>query len=189
MWPFQQPSAVTASHEAIAEPVQLPEKLRNSQTMHLGDPRRAPQARNAGRRKIRCLRPLYPIQIVLGDEHVAYSEGRRRIENQADPELERTRRAGEEGLPKSRSVGSYPRIVGAVMSTLSVRLPNSLHQQIRELAKREGISINQFISTAAAEKLSALMTEEYLEKRPSRAKFEDTLSRLPDVEPEEYDRL
>ena len=78
------------------------------------------------------------------------------------------------------------------MSTLSVRLPNSLHQQIRELAKREGISINQFISTAAAEKLSALMTEEYLEKRASRAsraKFEDALSKLPDAEPEEYDRL
>jgi len=78
------------------------------------------------------------------------------------------------------------------MSTLSVRLPNSLHQQIRELAKREGISINQFISTAAAEKLSALMTEEYLEKRASRAsraKLEDALSKLPDVEPEEYDQL
>lgn len=78
------------------------------------------------------------------------------------------------------------------MSTLSVRLPSSLHQQIRELAKKEGISINQFITTAAAEKLSALMTEEYLEKRARRAsreKFERALSRLPDVEPEEHDRL
>jgi hypothetical protein len=78
------------------------------------------------------------------------------------------------------------------MSTLSVRLPNSLHQQIRELAKREGISINQFISTAAAEKLSALMTEEYLEKRARRASreaFDETLARLPDIEPEERDRL
>lgn len=78
------------------------------------------------------------------------------------------------------------------MSTLSVRLPNSLHRQIRELAKREGISINQFISTAAAEKLSALMTEEYLEKRARRASreaFDDALAQLPDVEPEEHDRL
>jgi hypothetical protein len=78
------------------------------------------------------------------------------------------------------------------MSTLSVRLPKSLHEQIRELAKREGISINQFIATAAAEKLSALLTEEYLEKRAkrgSREKFERALAQLPDMAPEELDRL
>ena len=78
------------------------------------------------------------------------------------------------------------------MSTLSLRLPNSLHREIRELAKKEGISINQFITTAAAEKLSALMTEEYLEKRARRGNreaFEEALARLPDVEPEEFDRL
>ncbi|MFW6175710.1 MAG: toxin-antitoxin system HicB family antitoxin [Acidobacteriota bacterium] len=78
------------------------------------------------------------------------------------------------------------------MSTLSVRLPNSLHRQIRELAKREGISINQFLSTAAAEKLSALMTEEYLSERAERASretFDEALAELPDVEPEEHDRL
>lgn len=78
------------------------------------------------------------------------------------------------------------------MATLSLRLPTSLHREIRELAKREGISINQFITTAAAEKLSALVTEEYLEKRAkrgSREKFEEALAQLPDVEPEEHDRL
>jgi hypothetical protein len=55
-----------------------------------------------------------------------------------------------------------------------------------------GTSIDQFISTAAAEKLSALMTEEYLERRAirgSREKFERALSRLPGVEPEGHDRL
>lgn len=78
------------------------------------------------------------------------------------------------------------------MSTLSVRLPNSLHRQIRELAEKEGISINQFISSAAAEKMAALMTVEYLEqraKRASRETFEAALSQLPDVEPEDFDRL
>jgi hypothetical protein len=61
---------------------------------------------------------------------------------------------------------------------------------VRELAKREGISINQFISTALAEKLSALMTQEYLEaraRRGSRRKFDRALSKVADVEPEEYD--
>lgn len=78
------------------------------------------------------------------------------------------------------------------MSTLSVRLPDSLHRQIRRLAQQEGISINQFISTAAAEKMAALMTLDYLEeraKRGSREKFEAALAKLPDVEPESHDRL
>jgi hypothetical protein len=78
------------------------------------------------------------------------------------------------------------------MSTISLRLPDSLHRQIREWAARDGISINQFISTAAAEKLAALMTVDYLEeraKRASREKFEAALARVPDVEPEDYDKL
>lgn len=78
------------------------------------------------------------------------------------------------------------------MSTMSLRLPASLHEQARELAKREGISVNQLITTALAEKMSALMTEDYLEARAargSREKFEAVLAKVPDVEPEERDRL
>jgi hypothetical protein len=78
------------------------------------------------------------------------------------------------------------------MSTLSLRLPNSLHRQLRELAKREGISINQFISSAVGEKMAALMTAEYLAERArrgSREKFESALAQVPDVEPEDFDRL
>lgn len=78
------------------------------------------------------------------------------------------------------------------MSTISLRIPESLHKRIRELASEDGISINQFISTAAAEKLAALMTVEYLEKRAkrgSREKFEAALARLPDTEPDDYDKL
>ncbi|MCP4357951.1 MAG: toxin-antitoxin system HicB family antitoxin, partial [Chloroflexi bacterium] len=44
------------------------------------------------------------------------------------------------------------------MSTLSLRLPNYLHDTVRDLAKQENISINQFITVALAEKVSALMT-------------------------------
>lgn len=76
------------------------------------------------------------------------------------------------------------------MSTLSLRLPESLHKGIRELAEREGISINQFITTAAAEKLAALMTEDYLgerAKRASRARYEAALDQVPDAEPEPGD--
>ena len=49
------------------------------------------------------------------------------------------------------------------MSALSLRLPHSLHERARTLARREGISINQLISTALAEKISALLTRSTLE--------------------------
>ena len=78
------------------------------------------------------------------------------------------------------------------MSTLSLRLPESLHRRVRELADREGISINQFIATAVAEKMSALLTEEYLQaraQRGSRAKYEVALAQVPDIEPGDRDRL
>ena len=54
------------------------------------------------------------------------------------------------------------------MSTLSLRLPESLHKQLKDVAEREGVSINQLITTAVAEKLSALMTADYLEERATR---------------------
>ena len=78
------------------------------------------------------------------------------------------------------------------MSTMSLRLPESLHERARELAKREGISINQFIATALAEKLSALDTVEYLTARAargSRDSFLDALSKVPAGEPPEGDEL
>ena len=78
------------------------------------------------------------------------------------------------------------------MSTISLRLSESLHKTVRKLAKKEGVSINQLVSTAVAEKLSALMTEEYLQsraKRGSRKKFLKVLSKVPDVEPPSEDRI
>lgn len=77
------------------------------------------------------------------------------------------------------------------MSTLSLRLPDSLHKRVKELASEEGISINQFIATAVAEKMAALMTEDYLQERAargSRARYEAALAQVPDVEPDENDR-
>ena len=79
------------------------------------------------------------------------------------------------------------------MSTsLSLRLPNSIHKQLKMYAEADGISMNQFIATAVAEKLASLATMEYLEQRAqrgSKGKFNAALSRVPDVEPEEDDKL
>ena len=67
------------------------------------------------------------------------------------------------------------------MSTISLRLPESLRKQTRELAKQEDISINQFIATAVAEKMAALMTVDYLAERGargSRKKFNAALGKV-----------
>ena len=78
------------------------------------------------------------------------------------------------------------------MSTLSLRLPESLHRSARELAEKENISINQLITLALAEKLAALGAEEYLEaraKRASKKKFDKAMSKVSKIEPPDYDRL
>lgn len=78
------------------------------------------------------------------------------------------------------------------MSTLSVRLPDSLHKKLKELAEKEGVSMNQFITLAVSEKMSALLTVDYLKERAERGNrkaFEQIMSEVPDVEPEEYDKL
>ena len=78
------------------------------------------------------------------------------------------------------------------MSTLSLRLPESLHRKLRELAERDDVSINQFIATAVAEKAAALLTVDYLEKRGRRGGarlFDRLLGRVPDVPPIAGDEL
>jgi len=72
------------------------------------------------------------------------------------------------------------------MSALSLRLPESIHRHIRDIAKKEGVSINQFISSAVSEKISALMTEDYLKQRAKRANKEDfrkILAKVPNRKP------
>jgi hypothetical protein len=76
------------------------------------------------------------------------------------------------------------------MSIVQIQIPDSLQKSLHELASRDGVSIDQFISIAIAEKISALMTENYLKERAktgSREKYEAILAKVPDVEPELYD--
>jgi predicted DNA-binding protein len=78
------------------------------------------------------------------------------------------------------------------MSVLSVRLPQSLHERLRQLSKKENISINQFILWAVAEKVGTLDAMDYLAGRAARGDREKLLAVLdkaPDVEPEDYDKL
>ena len=70
------------------------------------------------------------------------------------------------------------------MSILSLRLPQSIHQNAKLYAQREGISVNQLAATALAEKLAALAAEDYIAQRGQRAsaqEFAAALALVPDV--------
>jgi predicted DNA-binding ribbon-helix-helix protein len=78
------------------------------------------------------------------------------------------------------------------MAILSVRLPNSVHKSLKQLAEREGISINMLIASAVAEKMAALEAETYIQNRAAkgnRTAFEVALGQVPALEPMPGDAL
>jgi hypothetical protein len=77
------------------------------------------------------------------------------------------------------------------MSAISIRLPDSLHRMARDIARQDQVSMNQFIASAVAEKVSALATEQYLSERATRGsatKFRAALAQVPDATPDHFDR-
>jgi hypothetical protein len=78
------------------------------------------------------------------------------------------------------------------MSQLTIQLPESWHGQLQELAAREGVSVEQFVATATAEKLSAVLSDGFLRREAvlgSRAEFDRIMAKLPRVPPEPGDEL
>jgi len=70
--------------------------------------------------------------------------------------------------------------------------PDSIHRHIKEIANRDGVSINTFITSAVAEKVSALTTEDYIVARAKRARkgaFKKVLDSVPKREPLPGDEL
>ena len=55
--------------------------------------------------------------------------------------------------------------------TYPLRLPRSLKETVEQLSREDGTSINQFVATAVAEKVSALQTAKYFSDRRARADF------------------
>jgi hypothetical protein len=72
------------------------------------------------------------------------------------------------------------------MTALTIRLPNSVHESIKALARKDGISVNQFIASAAAEKMASFQTLDYLRQEAALGKreyFDAFLNAVPDVAP------
>ena len=76
------------------------------------------------------------------------------------------------------------------MSTFALRLPDSLYAHARKLAEQDQASLNQFITVAVAEKVSALNAAAFFAERAVAANPIDLatfLSKVPDRSPLEGD--
>ena len=78
------------------------------------------------------------------------------------------------------------------MSTMNIKVPDSLLKQAKKMAEQEDVTVEQLINSALAEKMAAWRTVEYLKERAARSdrgKFEQAMSKVPEMEPEAFDRL
>ena len=71
------------------------------------------------------------------------------------------------------------------MGVLSIRIPDSLHNELKKVSKLDHISINQFIASAITEKVTAMETENYIQERSkfgNKDKYLSILKKVPNVE-------
>ncbi len=74
-----------------------------------------------------------------------------------------------------------PLVSYAFMSTLTIKLPDATLKSIRQLARKEGMTVNQFMSSAAGEKLAAWQTVGFLKKEAAQGRRKDYLKFLQAV--------
>lgn len=67
------------------------------------------------------------------------------------------------------------------MSTLNLRIPDSLHRTLKIAAEQDGVSINHFVSLAVAEKLAALQTYNLIAEKAARGSQENFLKAMSAV--------
>ena len=78
------------------------------------------------------------------------------------------------------------------MRALNINLPDSLVAKMEELSKKDGISIEYFVSLAVAEKISSWVNDGFIQDRAKRAnkeKYLQVLKLVPNREPLEHDKL
>ena len=59
----------------------------------------------------------------------------------------------------------------SAQSTYPLRLPKSMKAEVERRAKADGVSVNQFVATAVAEKLAAMNTASFFAERRARVDF------------------
>lgn len=78
------------------------------------------------------------------------------------------------------------------MSALTIQLPDSVLRMATKLAMRDGVSLDQFMASAAAEEVSAMAAPGFLEQEAalaSREDFERVMRKVSDAPPDPGDEL
>ncbi|MEL7224935.1 MAG: hypothetical protein AAF810_10930 [Cyanobacteria bacterium P01_D01_bin.36] len=78
------------------------------------------------------------------------------------------------------------------MRTFQAQIPDYLYEHMKAISKKENISIDMIVSMALSGHLTALLTTQYLGERAERGSwqsFQKVLAQVPDIDPEDYDRL
>ncbi|RJQ62458.1 MAG: toxin-antitoxin system HicB family antitoxin [Desulfobacteraceae bacterium] len=78
------------------------------------------------------------------------------------------------------------------MAKLQLRLPESIHSKVRKIANKENISINQLLVNSISNEIIRYETMQFFADRSrgfDEQHFLDALKEIPEVEPEEQDRL
>ncbi len=77
------------------------------------------------------------------------------------------------------------------LTTYPLRLPRSIRAGVDRMSKQDGISVNQFVSIAVAEKLAMMQAQTYFAERSARADLAafDQLMQRPNGEPAKPDDL
>ena len=73
--------------------------------------------------------------------------------------------------------------------SVSVNIPEELYQQAREIAESQHLSVDDVVSSAFAEQMAAWDRLKHRAARGNRESFLAVLDKVPDVEPDEYDRI
>ena len=77
------------------------------------------------------------------------------------------------------------------MSSVTVEIPDSLKRSIEALAAAEGYTLEQFLASAAGEKLAVVLTTNYLREEAAAGRREDFdryLAAVPDAPVPDTDR-
>ena len=78
------------------------------------------------------------------------------------------------------------------MTAIQIKLPDKLHQKALEIARQKDLSIDEIVAASLAQWLSRIVPDSYLEERAERASgkgFSMIMEEIPDIAPEEYDKI
>ena len=73
--------------------------------------------------------------------------------------------------------------------SVNVSVPEDLYRKAVEIAKAQQVSVDEVFASAFAEQLAAWERLKQRATRGTREEFLATLDKVPDVEPDDYDRL